>query len=183
MATPGQMIEPTLRARLADGQLAGAWTLDPSRSTVHLQSKSMWGLAAVKGVFTELSGNGVLSPGGEASGTISVGTASIDTKMKKRDEHLRSAELLDSGNYPHIVFTAQRLTLTADGLTVGGTLQVRDRTRPLTFSVAASTAGEDAVQLDAEVIIDRSDFGLTWNQMGMASMQNTITISAVFVRS
>jgi hypothetical protein len=27
------------------------------------------------------------------------------------------------------------------------------------------------VQLDAEIGIDRSDFGLTWNQMGTASMK------------
>jgi len=35
---------------------------------------------------------------------------------------------------------------------------------------------------EAEVEIDRSDYGLTWNQMGMASMKNTLTVNAVFVR-
>jgi hypothetical protein len=39
------------------------------------------------------------------------------------------------------------------------------------------------VALDATVHVDRSEFGLTWNQMGMASMKNTITIHAVFTRS
>jgi len=38
------------------------------------------------------------------------------------------------------------------------------------------------VQLDAEVGIDRSEFGITWNRIGMTSMNNTITIRAVFVR-
>jgi polyisoprenoid-binding protein YceI len=176
------MTEPTLRARLADGSLAGVWMLDRSRSTVGLQTRSMWGLAPVKGTFGELSGEGVVSPTGEASATITVGAASIDTKIKKRDVHLRSADFFDTDNHPHIIFTARRLTLTAEGVTVAGTLQVRDRTRPLTFPATVSASRNDTVQLDAEVSIDRSDFGLTWSPMRMASMKNTITIHAVFTR-
>ncbi|WP_322755359.1 YceI family protein [Frankia sp. Cas3] len=117
----------TLRARLADGSLAGPWRLDPSRSTVELHTKSMWGLAPVKGTFRELSGEGALTATGEASGTLTVHSASIDTKNRKRDDHLRSADFFDSAAY-------------------------------------------------------RSAFGLTWNQMGMAAMKNTITIHAVFLR-
>jgi polyisoprenoid-binding protein YceI len=177
-----RMTEPRLRARLADGSLTGVWRLDPAQSSVHLRSKSMWGLAPVKGAFGELSGEGSLSADGQASGTISVASASIDTKIKKRDAHLRSAEFFDSDTYPYIVFTAERLTLVGEQIMAAGTLQVRDRTQPLTFPVTITASGDDEVRIDAEVHIDRSDFGLTWNQMGMASMKNTITISAVFVR-
>jgi polyisoprenoid-binding protein YceI len=38
------------------------------------------------------------------------------------------------------------------------------------------------VWLDAAVSINRADFGLTWNVLGMASMINTLTIHAVFVK-
>jgi polyisoprenoid-binding protein YceI len=65
---------------------------------------------------------------------------------------------------------------------VSGTLTVRDRTRPLSFEAKASTSDSGEVWLDAEVQISRADFGLTWNQMGMASMNNTITVHAVFTR-
>ena len=65
---------------------------------------------------------------------------------------------------------------------MAGTLQVRDSTLPLTFPAAVSVSGDEMVQLDAEIDIDRSDFGLTWNQMGMTSMKNTLTIQAVFTR-
>jgi polyisoprenoid-binding protein YceI len=119
---------------------------------------------------------------GEVSGTIAVGSASIDTKIKKRDAHLRSADFFDSDTYPHVIFTAQRVTLTSDGATATGTLRVRDRTQLLTFPVAVSVSGDEVIQLDGEVVIDRSGFGLTWNQMGAASMKNTITIRAVFTR-
>ena len=49
------------------------------------------------------------------------------------------------------------------------------------MSVTASA--DDTVDLDAEIQVDRSDFGLTWNQLGMVSMKNTIAIHAVFTRS
>jgi polyisoprenoid-binding protein YceI len=51
MAPSGQTNAPALQALLQDAALTGNWTLDASRSTVRLQSKSMWGLAPVKGVF------------------------------------------------------------------------------------------------------------------------------------
>jgi len=179
---PAPMTGETLRARLADGSLAGTWVLDPARSAVTLRSKSMWGLVAVKGSFGQVSGTAVISAAGEASGSIAVGSASIDTKNKKRDAHLRSAEFFDSDTHPDIVFTAQQVTLTGEGAMVTGSLRVRDQDRPLTFPARIETPGEDAVALDAEVVIDRSDFGLTWNQMGMTLMKNTLTIHAVFAR-
>jgi polyisoprenoid-binding protein YceI len=182
MTQSGQLTDQRLRAQLADGSLAGPWILDPARSTVHLRSKSMWGLAPIKGTFGQVSGEAVVSADGEVTGSLTVNSASIDSKMKKRDEHLRSAELFDSAAYPHFTFTADRLTLTSDGATVVGTLQVRDRTRPLTFPATVTESEDGTVQINAQVVIDRSDFGLTWNQLGMASMKNTITISAVFTR-
>jgi polyisoprenoid-binding protein YceI len=65
---------------------------------------------------------------------------------------------------------------------VSGSLTVRDRTRPVTFDATVSAASDSEISLDAEVQVDRSEFGLTWNQLGMASMHNTITVRAVFTR-
>jgi polyisoprenoid-binding protein YceI len=172
----------TLQTRLADGSLAGQWTLDPARSTVALQSKSMWGLAPVKGTFGEVSGDVTITPAGEASGTITIDDASVDTKMKKRDDHLRSADFFETDAYPHITFTASGVSLGDDGATVTGTLLVKDHTKPLAFPATVSAAGDDTFEVDAKVGIDRSEFGLTWSQLRMASMKNTITIHAVFTR-
>jgi polyisoprenoid-binding protein YceI len=65
---------------------------------------------------------------------------------------------------------------------VTGTLTVRDRTRPVSFDAAVSTVDVGEVWLDAELEVNRCDFGLRWNQLGMASMNNTITVHAVFTR-
>ena len=47
---------------------------------------------------------------------------------------------------------------------------------------AASVRGVGEICLDAEVNINRADFGLTWNLMGLISMHNTLTVHAVFTR-
>jgi polyisoprenoid-binding protein YceI len=65
---------------------------------------------------------------------------------------------------------------------VAGTLTVRGRTRRITFPSTVFVSGPGEVWLDAEVRINRADFGLTWNLMGTTSMQNTITVHAVFGR-
>ncbi len=64
---------------------------------------------------------------------------------------------------------------------MAGSLAVRGRTRPVSFGAQVSSA-DGEVTLDGEVQVNRADFGLTWNQMGMASMHNTITVHAVFTR-
>jgi polyisoprenoid-binding protein YceI len=184
MTMPRQAAAPALQALLKDAALAGTWTLDGTRSTVGLRSKSMWGLMTVKGAFGQVTGTGTVSASGEVTGRVAVATASIDTKNKKRDVHLRSGELFDSENHPDIVFAVTGVTPSGSGsrVTVSGQLTVRDQTKPITFSAVVSAASADEVTLDAEVPVNRSDFGLTWNQLGMASMDNTLAIHAVFSR-
>ena len=133
------------QALLADGKLAGSWTLDGAKSSVGLRSKSMWGMVKVKGVFSQVTGAAVISAAGEATGTITVTAASIDTGIKKRDEHLRSADFFDAAKYPDITFSATSVTLSGESAVVSGTLTVRDQTKPVTISgtVAAQRRGRD----------------------------------------
>jgi polyisoprenoid-binding protein YceI len=157
--------------------------LDKDRSTVALRSRSMWGLAPVKGVFRELDGDATISPSGEVTGRITVAAGSVDTANPKRDTHLRSNDFFLSEKYPAITFTVNSLTPAGEGASVSGTLTVRDKTLPVTFPASASQLDGGAIALDATLQVDRSEFGLTWNQLGMASMKNTITIHAVFTKS
>ena len=183
MTTPTQQTAAALRAQLTNGSLAGTWTLDPARSTATLRSKSIWGLAPVKGVFRDIQGSGTVSATGEVAGSIALATGSLDTKNKKRDAHLRSGDFFLSEEYPAITFTAKTLAPADEGVTISGTLTVRGQSHPLSFPATVSLAGDRDAALDATVQVDRSEFGLTWNQLGMTSMKNTITIHAVFTKS
>ncbi len=175
------MTAPALLDLLKGGTLTGEWVLDPHTSSVRLKSKSM-GLIPVNGVFREVSGGGTVSADGKATGTLVVDAASVDTRNTKRDIHLRSADFFDSDNHPDITFTADDIRPSAQGVAVSGALTIRGRTRPLSFDAAASVAGDGEVWLDAEVRVDRTDFGITWNQLGMVAKTSTLTIHAVFTR-
>jgi polyisoprenoid-binding protein YceI len=174
--------QTTASAMLTDGVLVGVWVLDPRKSSIRLKTRSMWGLAPVKGVFREVSGNGTISSDGQVSGTVTVAAASIDTKNARRDTHLRSADFFDVANNPDITFAADHIQPSGQGVAVAGALTVRGRTRPLSFDAAASVQGDGGIWLDAEIRINRADFGLTWNPMGMVGVNNTLAIHAVFTR-
>ena len=181
-APSGQMTAPPLQALLEDRALAGKWVLDPGRSSIRLTNRSVCGLVRANGVFREVSGTGTVAPDGAVSGTVTVAAASIDTRNTRRDTHLRSPDFFDSGSHPDITFTADGIRPSGQGVAVTGALTVRDRTRPLSFDAAASVRGVGEICLDAEVNINRADFGLTWNLMGLISMHNTLIIHAVFTR-
>jgi polyisoprenoid-binding protein YceI len=181
-ASSGRTTTPQLLALLTSGGLTGEWVLDPGRSSVRLHNSSLAGLARVNGEFHGISGHGTVAPDGAASGTLTVAAASVDTGNTRRDNHLRSADFFDSANHPDITFTADSIRAHDDGAAVTGALTVRGRTRPLSFTAAAAVQDDGTIRLDAEVGIDRADFGLTWNRLGLVSMGNTLTVRAVFAR-
>jgi polyisoprenoid-binding protein YceI len=173
---------PALQGLLDNAALAGEWIFDPSQSAISLRSNSIGGLVRVNGTFRQVAGEGIVSPAGEVRGHITVAAASIDTKNAKRDTHLRSADFFDSDNYPDITFTVDSVRPSGQGVTVTGTLSVRGCSRPMSFDGAAAVQGNGEVWLDAQVPVNRADFGLTWNRLGLVSMDNTITVHARFTR-
>jgi polyisoprenoid-binding protein YceI len=118
---------------------------------------------------------------GQVTGTITVAAGSIDTKSKMRDKDLRSAKVFDIASHPDITYAVDGAEPADGGIRVTGSLTVRGRTRPVSFDATAS-ATEGEVRLDAEVPVNRADFGLTYSPLRMAPMNNTIVIRAVFVR-
>ena len=182
MTESGQTTPSAALELLKDGKFAGSWALDAARSEIGLRSKSMWGLVPVKGVFRDVTGSGTVSAAGDVTGTVTVAAASVDTKMKKRDEHLRSADFFNVASTPDITFTAEQVTPSGEGVTIAGALTVAGRTRPASFAARVTALDGTQVDLDGELQVNRTDFGLTWNQLGMASVHNTITVHAVFTR-
>ena len=181
MTSQGQPTTSALQALIQDGTLTGSWILDPARSEVGLESRHTWGLRPVHGVFRQVAGNGTVTAAGQVTGTLTVTAGSIDTKSKARDKDLRSAKIFDIANHPDITYTVDGMQPAGGGVQVTGSLTVRARTRPLSFEAKVSTAAGE-VSLDAEIPVNRGDFGLTYSPLGMASLNNTITVHAVFTR-
>jgi polyisoprenoid-binding protein YceI len=180
-APSGQLAPPALRQLLTGRTLAGQWILDPGASSVRLKSRAM-GLIPVNGRFGEVTGDGQIGPDGQVRGTLAIAAASIGTGNAKRDTHLRSADFFDSDNYPEITFSADGVRPAEHGAVVTGSLTIRGQTRPLAVEAAVSVPGDGEIGLDAAVRINRADFGLTWNALGLTSMYATVTIHATFIR-
>ena len=126
-ATNGVGAGADLRADLARGAFNGSWTLVPSESSVLLKAKAMWGIVPVKGIFSELAGSAAVAADGGVTGRLEVKSASINTKMKKRDEHLRSEDFFACDRFSDIAFEIDKVTSTPSGLTLAGRLTVRER--------------------------------------------------------
>ena len=172
---------PALQALAGDGTLAGSWILDPARSEVRLESRHTWGLLPVRGVFRQVAGNGEVTAAGQVTGTLTIAAGSIDTKNTRRDKDLRSAKIFDAASHPDITYTVDDIQPANEGVRVTGSLTVRGRTRPLSFDAKASAAAGE-VGLDAEIPVNRADFGLTYSPLRMASLNNTITVHVTFTR-
>lgn len=162
----------------------GLWKLDASASTVALKHKSIWGLVTVKGVLAIVGGGGELAADGTVTGTLTLDAASVDTKNPKRDKHLRSADFFDVDRHPEITFAVRAAELGADeAVKVAGQLTVRGISRPQSFTARLSRASADAVTLDATFTVDRNEFGMTLNQLGMMGGLTTITTTLRFTRA
>ena len=171
-----------LRADLARGAFSGPWSLVPSASSVRLKAKAMWGIVPVKGTFSELAGSAAVAADGGVTGRLEVKSASINTKMKKRDEHLRSDDFFASDRFSDIVFEIDQVTSTTSGLTVEGRLTVRERTIRLEFPVVVTELGSGQMGIDTELQVDRSEFGISYRGKGATKMNNALIIHAVFAR-
>jgi len=160
---------------------AGHWTLDQAGTSVRVRHRTIWGLVNVKGVFTQVSGDGEVLAGGGAHGSVTIDAASLDTKNAKRDKHLRSADFFDVDKHPSLVFTATDVTPADNGtVRVTGDLTVTGVSRELSFTAKASEVSPDAVTLTAEIPVDRAEFGMTWNQANMLKPLTFVTITARF---
>jgi polyisoprenoid-binding protein YceI len=179
---PSEPLSPSAsQALLRDGKLAGSWALDAARSEVLLETRHTWGLLPLHGVFGQVAGSGAVTAAGDITGVITVAAGSINTKNARRDKHLRSADFFDIDKYPDFTFAADGVSVADDGVKVTGTLTVRDRTLPASFD--ATVSGSDGeVRLDGRLHVNRADFGMTWNFIGIAAIHNTIVVHAVFTR-
>jgi polyisoprenoid-binding protein YceI len=113
---------------------------------------------------------------------MTVAAGSVDTRNSTRDNHVRSADFFDVANHPDVTFAADGVTPANGGVRVTGRLTVRSRILPVSFDAKVSAA-DGEMQLDGELQVNRADFGLTWNRMGIASTHNKIIVHAVFTRS
>jgi polyisoprenoid-binding protein YceI len=161
-----------------------SWELDPAATTAAFSHKTFWGLATVRGTFRQVAGSGEILADGTGRGRLEIAAASLDTKNRQRDNHLRSADFFNAAEHPQVIIDIASATRqNSDSVQLTGTLTVAGTARPLTATARVSEVTGQAVTLTAEADIDRADFGMTWNRGGMLKAPARVTIAAKFVRA
>jgi polyisoprenoid-binding protein YceI len=146
------------------------WSIDPSHTDVGFAVKHLM-ISTVKGRFTDFDGTVELDPDHPAQGRVKViiRAASIDTRNADRDAHLRSADFFDADRFPTLTFVSRRVEpLDGGRLRIVGDLTIRGVTREVPLEVVPGGAVKDPwgnlrVGYAATAVVNRADFGLTWN--------------------
>jgi len=157
----------------------GTWILDPDNSTVEFRTKTVWGLVTVKGTFSKYDGHLDLSS--DPAIKLTIDAATLDTKNKKRDAHLRSEDFFDVERHPEVIFESSDVRLDGDRLHVDGKLSARGSEIPVRLTASVVTDG-DGYELESSVTVDHRQLGMTFNQMGMIKDGSTLIVRGLLVR-
>ena len=151
---------------------ADNWQIDPAHTNVEFTVRHMM-ISNVKGQFQKTSGTVTINGSDPTSAKIdaTIDATSIDTRVDKRDAHLKSPAFLDVDKFPTITFKSNKVEadgpgkwkvkgdLTLHGVTKPVVLEVESTGTPITDPMGNTRAGASATTK-----ISRKDFGLTWNQ-------------------
>lgn len=146
------------------------WNVDTSHSSVDFSVRHM-GLATVRGSFGEFDLKVEADPAGVPTKVrADIAAASIETGSADRDAHLRSADFFDVENHPTITFESTDIAKNGDELAIAGILTIRGMTHPVSFTAdftgpVTDPWGNPRIAADAEGKINRTKWGLTWNQV------------------
>ena len=151
---------------------ADTWQIDSSHTSVEFTVRHMM-ISNVKGQFQKTTGTITANGNDPASAKIDVtiDASSVDTRVERRDAHLKSPDFLDVAKFPTITFKSTKVE--ADGPNkwkVTGDLTIHSVTKPVVLEVEGSgepihdPMGNTRAGASATMKIKRSDFGLIWNK-------------------
>lgn len=127
-------------------------------------------MSRVSGTFTDWKGTITGNPADWSGGSteITIQTTSIDTRLEKRDTHLRSPDFFDAANHPEITFRSTSVVVAGNAVTLVGNLTIRGVSKPVTLSGEyLGTTGEGVKQRIGFHVtgkINRMDYGVAWNR-------------------
>jgi polyisoprenoid-binding protein YceI len=148
-----------------------AYQIDNSHSQVQFTVRHMM-IAKVRGWFENFEGQIELDEQVPANSKVDVRieAASINTRDAKRDGHLRSADFFDADTHPYLTFQSKHVEVLGERIArLIGDLTIRGITKEVALDVeytgkAMSPWGTTSIGFSGHTVINRKDWGLTWNQ-------------------
>jgi polyisoprenoid-binding protein YceI len=163
----------TLVALLAvavQSRAADTYKVDPVHSSVVFRVTHA-GIGAVYGRFNDYGGTIVHDDADATKSTFAfdIQVNSVDTRVEKRDAHLKSPDFFNAKQYPTISFksTAVKKSDKANTLDVTGDLTMHGTTKSITIPVEVlgkgNLMGQARVGVEAVFSVKMSDFGFKGN--------------------
>ena len=159
------------------------YKVDPAHTSLAFSVRHL-GINNVKGHFDEFAGTIVLDKGviKEAHSTIQV--KSINTGVKMRDDHLRSADFFDAGTHPVITFKAKSVEKKSNEIVLVADFTIRGVTKEVRLPVKLSGPikdqdGKTRIGLEGQLVINRKDYGINFNaalETGVALVGEEVSI-------
>jgi polyisoprenoid-binding protein YceI len=145
------------------------FTIDKAHSEAVFQVRHL--LTKVRGRFTDFEGTITMDEEnpGRSSVDVSINATSVDTAQPDRDTHLRSGDFFDVEKYPTLNFKSTGVKKAgSDSFKVSGDLTIHGVTRPVVLDttflgLAKDPWGNERAGFEAELTVNRKDYGLTWN--------------------
>ena len=158
------------------------WEIDPENTSIEFSiGKSP--LHRVRGRFHGVRG-WVVAPGdrvNDANVQVEIEAASIDTRFKVRDWHLRTGQFLKVNRFPTISFMSTRVDdLGQNALRVAGELTICGITRQVTMDATVAHRDEDRAQVTAHTMLDVRDFRIGPKAMGLV-VGNSVAVQITLV--
>jgi polyisoprenoid-binding protein YceI len=164
------------------------WQLDAAHSEVTFRVRHLV-IATVSGKFDKFASN--LTTIGDDFTTsnieFSVDTASVNTGVDARDNHLRGDDFFNSEQFPQMTFKSTGLKKNGNGdYQLDGHLTVRDVTKPISLNVefggtATDPYGNHKAAFEVSGKLNRKEFGLRWDavtEAGGAVVSDEVKIHA-----
>ncbi len=146
------------------------WTFDPGHTSASFSARHMM-VTTVRGSFAAPTGTLEFDPANPEAAYVEaeIDATTLTSGVADRDNHLRSADFLETDKYPTITFKSTKVEVTGDDTAnVTGDLTIRGVTRPVVLKAeylgtVNSPFGDRRAGFTASTKINREDWGLTWN--------------------
>ena len=149
---------------------AGTWTIDPGHAEVAFVGRHFM-LTKIRGRFTGVSGAvTVADDPARSSVDVTIDMSSVSSGDNARDDHLRSADFFDVTAHPTATYRSTSVEWDGTRGTVIGELTIKGVSRPVVLAVeyvgyATDPWGGERAVFSASAVINREDWGLTWNMV------------------
>jgi polyisoprenoid-binding protein YceI len=161
------------------------YALDPVHSGVTFAVKHM--VSAFRGGFSGLEAQLSVAEDGTITLEGEVALETLEVREPNLIAHLVSPDFFDASRFPRIRFRSTSVELGEDGeVTVDGELTIKDATHHVRATgqlsyVEADITGAPRVGVDLTTVIDRTQYGITWNAplpRGGQALANDVAITA-----